>query len=107
PRPGPKNLLNSAPARFSLESPRGKRMSGGMIALFAAVANPSALDRIRQVPTEFSLRIATAIVVVVVGVVLLRKIAHVNKIVLSIVVALVVSIVGFNWIYERNEPRWA
>ena len=40
-------------------------------------------------------------------VIALRKLAKVNKVILSIVVLVVVSIVGFNWIDERNEPKWA
>jgi hypothetical protein len=31
----------------------------------------------------------------------------VNKVVLAVVVLVVLSIIGFNWIYERNEPAWA
>lgn len=67
----------------------------------------TAMDRLRAVPTEFWVRIGV-IVLVVVGVVLaLRKLAQMNKVVLCVGGGLLAALVGFNWIYERNEPRWA
>lgn len=75
--------------------------------LAAAVTNKSAADRLREIPPEFWLKIGLGILVIIAVVIALRKIAKVNKVVLSIVVLLVLSIVGFNWIYERNEPSWA
>lgn len=75
-----------------------------MLPLAAAT---SALDKIKSIPSSVWLRLALAIGALILLVVVLRKVAKMNKIVLAIVLALVVSIVGFNWIYERNEPAWA
>ena len=75
--------------------------------LAAAAASKSSADRLRDISPEFWLKIGIGILVIVAVVIALRKIAKVNKVVLSIVVLLVISIVGFNWIYERNEPAWA
>ena len=61
----------------------------------------------RKIPTEFWVKIGLGIVVIVAVVILLRKIAKVNKVFLGVGVFLFLSIVGFNWIYERNEPAWA
>ena len=79
--------------------------------LFAATTSSTAfataLDRLRAIPPEFWLRIGI-IVLVLVGVVLtLRKLAQMNKVVLAVGVGLLATLVGFNWIYERNEPSWA
>jgi len=30
-----------------------------------------------------------------------------NKVVLTVIVLIVLSTIGFNWIYQRNEPAWA
>lgn len=73
----------------------------------AAAAAPTALDKLKDIPPAFWLKIGIAVLAIVVVVVILRKLAGANKIVLSVVVLLVVSIIGFNWIYERNEPAWA
>jgi cell division protein FtsW (lipid II flippase) len=75
--------------------------------LAAAVASKSSADRLREIPPEFWVKIGLGILVLVAVVIALRKLAKMNKIILSIVVLLVVSIIGFNWIYERNEPAWA
>lgn len=79
------------------------------MSLFAAAAtsSPSALERLRQIPLDFWLRVGLGLVAIVVVVLVLRKVAKVNKLVLALVLAIGASIVGFNWIYERNEPAWA
>ena len=53
------------------------------------------------------MKIGIAIWVLIVAIIALRKLAKVNNVVLAIGTLLVLSIVGFNWIYERNEPAWA
>jgi hypothetical protein len=78
-----------------------------MYFLAAAAATKSTADRMREIPTEFWIKVGIGILILVGVVIVLRKLANVNKVVLSIVVLLVLSIVGFNWIYERNEPTWA
>lgn len=75
--------------------------------LAAAAASKSTADRLRDIPAEFWMKIGLGILIIVAVVIALRKLAKVNKVVLTIVVLLVASIVGFNWIYERNEPAWA
>ena len=71
------------------------------------LAATSTLERFQSVPTAVWLRIGGAILALVAVVIVLRKVAKMNKIVLGILVFLVVSFVGFNWIYQRNEPAWA
>ena len=65
------------------------------------------LDRLRAIPPEFWLRVAVAIGMVIALVFFLRKVAKMNKLVLTIVTFIVVTVVGFNWIWERDEPAWA
>ena len=77
---------------------------------FAAAALPATqavAERLQEIPTEFWVKIGLGIGILIVAVILIRKIAKVNKAFLSVGVLLVVTIIGFNWIYERNEPTWA
>ena len=76
-------------------------------AMFPLAAAVTLLDRLHQVPPGVWLRIGAAILALVVVVIVLRKVAKMNKVLLAVVVALVLTIVGFNWIYQRNEPAWA
>lgn len=73
----------------------------------AAAAEPTALDRLQQIPVGFWLRLGLGLLALVAVVLVLRKVAKVNKFVLGVVLFIVLTIVGFNWIYERNEPAWA
>jgi len=71
--------------------------------LFAAA---TALDKIEKIPPIFWLKALLGIIGFVAVVIALRKIAGMNKVVLSIIVFVIVTVVGFNWIYERNEPAF-
>ena len=77
--------------------------------LAAAVVGTThtAVDRLRQIPMEFWLKVGLGVVVIVATVIVLRKVVHMNKVILGVGVGLVATFVGFNWIYERNEPGWA
>jgi hypothetical protein len=70
-------------------------------------ASASTLDKLKAVPPEFWLRLGLAVLVVIALVFFLRKVAKMNKVVLAVVVFVVVTVGGFNWVYERSEPAWA
>jgi apolipoprotein N-acyltransferase len=71
------------------------------------VAPLTALDRLKAIPPEFWLRMGMAVVAILAIVFFLRKIAKMNKVVLVVVTGFIVTVIGFNWIYERDEPAWA
>lgn len=78
-----------------------------MLRVLPLAAATSTLDRLQKVPASAWWRIAAAVGGLALLVIVLRKILKINKVVLGIVVLLVVTTIGFNWIYERNEPSWA
>jgi hypothetical protein len=63
-------------------------------------------DKIKAVPMKFWLIVGGGALAIVLIVTFLRKVAHMNKIWVSIVMALVFALVGFNWVYKRNEPKF-
>ncbi len=65
------------------------------------------MEKLQRVPLQFWLKAALVLVVFVVGVILLKKVAGMNKALLAAIVLVALSVVGFQWIYERNEPAWA
>jgi len=71
--------------------------------LFLAV---STLDKIKQVPSDVWLKIAIGIFGFIAAVLLLRKLAGVNKVLLGIVSFVVGALLFFSWIYHRNEPAF-
>jgi hypothetical protein len=75
--------------------------------LLAATTAATSAEKLRGIPKEFWIRMAIGIVVLVAVVIVLRKVAKMNKVVLAVIVLMGTSFVGFSWIYERNEPTWA
>lgn len=73
----------------------------------AALLAATTAERFRQIPADFWLRAAAGMAILVVLVVVLRKVAKMNKLALIGIGLFVASLIGFNWIYERNEPAWA
>jgi apolipoprotein N-acyltransferase len=74
--------------------------------LFIAAATATTLDKLKKVPPDFWWKLGLVIAALVVAVLILRKVAGMNKMVLAIIIFVVVTIIGFNWIYERNEPAF-
>jgi hypothetical protein len=73
--------------------------------LFLATAETT-IEKLKRVPPEFWWKVGLVVLCLMAFVIILQKVAHMNKIVLTIIVFVVVTIVGFNWIYERNEPKF-
>lgn len=65
------------------------------------------LEKLHKLPMQFWIKAGLFIAAFVAGVILLKKIAGMNKAVLGAILFVVVTVMGFNWIYERNEPAWA
>ena len=65
-----------------------------------------ALEKVQRIPFEFWWKAALGIAIFVAAIVALRKLANMNKVVLGVIIFVVVMIIGFNWIYQRNEPAF-
>lgn len=66
----------------------------------------SALEKAQTIPPATWLKLGIAIAALIAAVVILRKIAQMNKILLGVLVFVVVTVFFFSWVYNRNEPRW-
>ncbi len=72
--------------------------------LLAAAA--TTLEKIQAVPPRFWLNVLMGVGILAAALFLIRKAAEMNKIVLSVIIFVALSIVGLNWIYHRNEPAF-
>ena len=63
------------------------------------------LEKLQAVPVRFWINAAIVIAGGALALVLVRHAARMNRYVLSLLILLFASTVGFQWIYERNEPR--
>lgn len=73
----------------------------------ASASDLPAFTVVREVPVDFWLRLALAIALIVAVVIFTRKLSRANPIILGVVVFVAVTMIGFSWIYERDEPAWA
>jgi len=64
------------------------------------------LDKLKQIPPSFWGKIGLAVLAVIVVVLVLRSVFKMNKFILAVVTFVVVAMVGFSWIYQRNEPAF-
>ncbi len=78
-----------------------------MIFFAATATSPSFFDRLRDIPADVWLKLGLGILAIIVVVIVLRKLAKMNKFILGFLVLLGLTFLGFNWLYERNEPAWA
>ncbi|MFA6287617.1 MAG: hypothetical protein WC661_09560 [Opitutaceae bacterium] len=66
----------------------------------------SALEKASQVPAKVWLNIGMGLLIFFAAVYIIKQAAQVNKIWLAIIVFVVCALVGVNWIYNRNEPKF-
>ena len=64
------------------------------------------MEKLQKVPMSFWINAGIVILVLVATVFIIRFIHQMNKIILMIILAVVFTVVGFSWIYERNEPAF-
>jgi ABC-type enterochelin transport system permease subunit len=66
----------------------------------------TALEKIKTLPPAIWMKIAIAIGAFVLTIFLFRRVMKMNKIIASVVVFVVGTVVFFSWVYNRNEPRF-
>jgi amino acid transporter len=66
----------------------------------------TALDKIKTLPPAIWGKIAIAIAAFILTIFLFRKVMKMNKIIAAVIVFVVVTVVFFSWVYNRNEPPW-
>lgn len=62
-------------------------------------------EKLQAVPTRFWVNALLLIAGGVAAILLVRHAARMNRFVLALIIFLLFSTVGFQWVYERNEPR--
>ena len=66
----------------------------------------TALEKIKTLPPAIWMKIAIAIAAFILTIFLFRRVMKMNKIIASVVIFVVVTVVFFSWVYNRNEPRF-
>jgi uncharacterized membrane protein YraQ (UPF0718 family) len=71
-----------------------------MVTLLAATT----LEKLKNVSPQFWLKVIVAVAALIAAIFVLRWLLQMNKLLLGIIIFVIVGLVGFKWIYERNEP---
>jgi putative effector of murein hydrolase len=66
----------------------------------------TALEKMQAVPTKVWINVGLAVLIFFVAVILIRRAAEMNKMLLGVIIFVVISSVGFHWVYYRNEPKF-
>jgi len=74
--------------------------------LFAAAEKVTPLDKLHNVSGQFWIKVILAFIILAVIIAVLKWLSGMNKIIMIIIGCVVIGVVGFNWIYERNEPAF-
>lgn len=78
-----------------------------MLPLLAAAAERvTPLEKLQNVSGQFWLKVILAIIILGFIVFLFKKVAGMNKIILTIVLAVVCCITFMSWTYNRTEPKF-
>jgi hypothetical protein len=72
----------------------------------AATGRVTTLEKLKEIPPQFWLMLCCLIGGIMVITLIIRHLVKQNKIMLTIVSAMVMVLVGFNWVYKRNEPKF-
>ena len=71
--------------------------------LFLAV---TAVEKIQTLPPAIWAKIGIAVAAFVLTIFLFRRVMKMNKIIASVIVFVVFTVVFFSWVYNRNEPAF-
>lgn len=66
----------------------------------------SATEKMKTLPPSVWLKIGIGVAALVIGVLVLRRVMKMNKIIAGVIVFVVGTVVFFSWVYNRNEPKF-
>jgi glucan phosphoethanolaminetransferase (alkaline phosphatase superfamily) len=66
----------------------------------------TAWEKMQTLKPDVWLKIGIAVVAFIVAILLFRRIMRMNKVIAGVVVFVVVTVVFFSWVYNRNEPKF-
>ena len=96
-----KTRLNRAYVVFGFVTRRGLCSISSMLLLAATT-----LEKLQAIPARFWWNVAMAVGIFIGLVLLARYAARMNKLLVALIVFLMVTVVGVQWVYERNEPKF-
>jgi uncharacterized membrane protein len=66
----------------------------------------SAIEKVRQLPAKDLANLGLIVLVLIVAIFIIKQAAKMNRFVLFMILLVTALVVGFTWVYQRNEPRF-
>jgi hypothetical protein len=66
----------------------------------------TALEKLKTLPPDVWLKIGVAVGGFIIAILVFRRVMKMNKIIAGVIVFVVVTVVFFSWVYNRNEPKF-
>ncbi len=66
----------------------------------------TAIEKLQSLKPDVWLKIGIAVAAFILVIVVWRRVMKMNKIVAGVLVFVVVTVVFFSWVYNRNEPKF-
>jgi len=64
------------------------------------------MEKLRHLPRKEVANLVLIVLVLTVAIVIFKQAAKMNRGVLLMIISVTVAVVGFMWVYERNEPKF-
>ena len=65
----------------------------------------SAIEKVRNLPAKDLANLGLIVLVVIVAIFIIKQAAKMNRFLLYMIILVTFMVVGFTWIYQRNEPK--
>ena len=64
------------------------------------------MEKLRHLPRKDLANLGLIVLVLIVAILIIKQAAKMNRAVLLMIIAVTMVVVGFIWVYERNEPKF-
>ena len=66
----------------------------------------TALEKLKTLPPDVWLKIGVVVGGFIIAILVFRRVMKMNKIIAGVIVFVVMTVVFFSWVYNRNEPKF-
>ena len=66
----------------------------------------TALEKLQTLPPDVWLKIGIVVGGFIITILVFRRVMKMNKIIAGVIIFVVVTVVFFSWVYNRNEPKF-
>lgn len=64
------------------------------------------MEKLRHLPRKDLANLGLAVLVLIVVILIIKQAAKMNRFVLLMIILVTIAVVGFTWVYQRNEPKF-